>query len=145
MVVHDCLRRQRGRRSRLEHDPRHLARYPAQLSGGERQRVAIARALAARPSILLCDEITSALDVSVHAAILHLIRDLSLSHGVAVLFVIHNIAAAAALAHLIAVLHQGKLAESGAAAELCAAPRTPYTKELVSATRAGWIDQRPPS
>lgn len=119
----------------------HLARYPAQLSGGERQRVAIARALAARPSILLCDEITSALDVSVQASILHLIRDLSLSHGVSVLFVTHNIAAAAALAHRIAVLHQGRLVETGAAAELCANPLNAHTKELVSAARAGWTER----
>jgi peptide/nickel transport system ATP-binding protein len=116
--------------------PNYLTRYPAELSGGERQRVAIARALAARPSILLCDEITSALDVSVQASILHLIRDLSRSQGVAVLFVTHNIAAAAALAHRIAVLHQGKLIEIGTTDEICNLPRTPYTKELVRVARA---------
>jgi peptide/nickel transport system ATP-binding protein len=125
-------------------DPRYLARYPAQLSGGERQRVAIARALAAQPSLLLCDEVTSALDVSVQASILHLIHDLSRSQGVAVLFVTHNIAAAAALAQRIAVLHQGKLVESRAPDELCAMPRSIYTEELLRAARAGSIDRRPP-
>jgi peptide/nickel transport system ATP-binding protein len=119
-------------------DPHFLASYPAQLSGGERQRVAIARALAARPSILLCDEITSALDVSVQASILHLIRDLSRSQGVAVLFVTHNIAAAAALAHRIAVLHEGNLVESGAANKICAEPGNPYTKQLIAAARTAW-------
>jgi ABC-type dipeptide/oligopeptide/nickel transport system ATPase component len=84
----------------------------------------------------LCDEITSALDVSVQASILHLIRDLSRSQGVAVLFVTHNIAAAAALAHRIAVLHQGKLIEIGTTDEICNLPRTPYTKELVRVARA---------
>ena len=126
-------------------DPRFLTRYPAQLSGGERQRVAIARALAAQPSLLLCDEITSALDVSVQASILHLIRDLSRSHGVAVLFVTHNIAAAAVLAHRIGVLHQGELVETGAATTLCAAPAKPYTKALVAAARAGSVDHHPTS
>jgi peptide/nickel transport system ATP-binding protein len=127
----------------VELDPRYLTRYPAQLSGGERQRVAIARALAAKPSILLCDEITSALDVSVQAAILHLIRDLSRSQGVAVLFVTHNIAAAAALADRIGVLHQGRLVELGASAAICTTPSHSYTKTLVGSARAG-TDQLPP-
>ena len=125
----------------VELDSRYLARYPGQLSGGEQQRVAIARALAAQPSILLCDEVTSALDVSVQAAILDLIRGLSRSQGVAVLFITHNIAVAATLAHRIAVLHRGKLVETGAAAELCSAPRDPYTRELLAAAMAGTIDR----
>ena len=125
----------------VELDPRYLARYPGQLSGGEQQRVAIARALAAQPSILLCDEITSALDVSVQAAILNLIRGLSQSQGVAVLFVTHNLAVAATLAHRIAVLHRGRLVETGVAAELCAAPQEPYTRELLAAAEAGSIDR----
>lgn len=128
----------------VELDPRYLTRYPAQLSGGERQRVAIARALAAKPSILLCDEITSALDVSVQAAILHLIRDLSRSQGVAVLFVTHNIAAAAALADRIGVLHQGRLVELGASVAICTTPRHSYTNSLVGSARAG-TDQLPPA
>ena len=115
----------------VELDPRYLTRYPAQLSGGERQRVAIARALAAKPSTLLCDEITSALDVSVQAAILHLIHNLSRSQGVAVLFVTHNIAAAAALADRIGVLHEGRLVELGPSATICASPQDSYTKSLV--------------
>ena len=127
----------------VELDPRYLTRYPAQLSGGERQRVAIARALAAKPSILLCDEITSALDVSVQAAILHLIHDLSRSQGVAVLFVTHNIAAAAALADRIGVLHEGQLAELGPTAAVCSTPQHSYTKTLVRSARA-WTDQLPP-
>jgi peptide/nickel transport system ATP-binding protein len=134
-----------GHLASVELDSSYLARYPAQLSGGERQRVAIARSLAAKPSILLCDEITSALDVSVQAAILHLIRDLSRSQGMSVLFVTHNIAAAAALAHRIAVLHHGELVEIGSANEICTMPRTTYAQELVRAARTSSIDQQLPS
>jgi len=134
-----------GHLASVELDSSYLARYPAQLSGGERQRVAIARSLAAKPSILLCDEITSALDVSVQAAILHLIRDLSRSQGMSVLFVTHNIAAAAALAHRIAVLHDGELVEIGSANEICTMPRTTYAQELVRAARTSSIDQQLPS
>jgi peptide/nickel transport system ATP-binding protein len=125
----------------VELDSRYLARYPGQLSGGEQQRVAIARALAAEPSILLCDEVTSALDVSVQAAILDLIRGLSQSQGVAVLFVTHNLAVAATLANRIAVLHQGRQVETGAADELCASPREPYTRDLLAAAMAGSIER----
>ncbi len=114
-------------------DPRYLARYPGQLSGGERQRVAIARAFAAKPEVLLCDEITSALDVSVQASVLRLIRDLGIARGVATLLVSHDLAAVRALSHRIAVLYRGELVEVGPAAEVCAAPMHPYTKALLAA------------
>jgi peptide/nickel transport system ATP-binding protein len=114
-------------------DPRYLARYPGQLSGGERQRVAIARAFAARPEVLLCDEITSALDVSVQASVLRLIRDLGTAHGVATLLVSHDLAAVRALSHRIAVLYRGEIVEIGPAADVCDAPMHPYTKALLAA------------
>jgi peptide/nickel transport system ATP-binding protein len=114
-------------------DDSYLDRYPAQLSGGERQRIAIARAYAAEPDILLCDEITSALDVSVQASILHLIRDLGTSRGTACILVSHDLAVVQALADRIAVLYRGRLVELGPARRICTTPAHPYTKALIAA------------
>jgi peptide/nickel transport system ATP-binding protein len=108
-----------------------LDRMPAQLSGGERQRVAIARAFATGPDLLLCDEITTALDVSVQAAVLHLIRDLARKHDVAAIFVSHDLAVVRAIADRIAVLHNGKVVETNDARELCARPLDSYTRSLI--------------
>ena len=108
-----------------------LDRMPAQLSGGERQRVAIARAFATGPDLLLCDEITTALDVSVQAAVLHLIRDLARKHDVAAIFVSHDLAVVRAIADRIAVLQNGKVVETNDARELCARPLDSYTRSLI--------------
>jgi peptide/nickel transport system ATP-binding protein len=108
-----------------------LDRMPAQLSGGERQRVAIARAFATGPDLLLCDEITTALDVSVQAAVLHLIRDLARKHDLAAIFVSHDLAVVRAIADRIAVLHNGKVVETNDARELCARPLDSYTRSLI--------------
>ena len=108
-----------------------LDRMPAQLSGGERQRVAIARAFAANPDLLLCDEITTALDVSVQAAVLELIHDLAQKHDVAAIFVSHDLAVVRAIADRIAVLRNGRIVEINTAQELCARPVDPYTKSLL--------------
>jgi peptide/nickel transport system ATP-binding protein len=108
-----------------------LDRMPAQLSGGERQRVAIARAFAAGPDLLLCDEITTALDVSVQAAVLELIRDLARKHDVAAIFVSHDLAVVHAIADRIAVLRHGRVVEIGDAQKLCARPLDPYTRSLI--------------
>jgi peptide/nickel transport system ATP-binding protein len=108
-----------------------LDRMPAQLSGGERQRVAIARAFAAGPDLLLCDEITTALDVSVQAAVLELIRELAKKHDVAAIFVSHDLAVVRSIADRIAVLHNGRVVEINEAQELCARPMDPYTKRLI--------------
>ena len=104
---------------------------PTQLSGGERQRVAIARAFAAKPDLLLCDEITTSLDVSVQAAVLALIRDLARKHDVAAIFVSHDLAVVRSIADRIAVLHNGRVVEINDAQELCARPVDPYTKSLI--------------
>jgi peptide/nickel transport system ATP-binding protein len=108
-----------------------LDRMPAQLSGGERQRVAIARAFAAGPDLLLCDEVTTALDVSVQAAVLELIHDLARKHGVATIFVSHDLAVVRAIADQIAVLRNGRVVETGPAKRLCARPVDPYTQSLL--------------
>jgi peptide/nickel transport system ATP-binding protein len=112
--------------------PATLDRMPAQLSGGERQRVAIARAFAAGPDLLLCDEITTALDVSVQAAVLALIRDLARQRNVAAIFVSHDLAVVRAIADRIAVLRHGRLVEIGPARALCAQPADPYTQSLLA-------------
>jgi len=104
-----------------------------ELSGGQRQRVALARATVVPPELLLCDEPTSALDVSLAASVLNLIRELRASLGMAVLFVTHDLSVARIVADRIAVMYLGKIVEVGAAEELIAAPRHPYTQALVGA------------
>jgi peptide/nickel transport system ATP-binding protein len=116
-------------------DPAYLDRRPGQLSGGERQRVALARAFAARPEVILCDEVTSALDVSVQASVLALISDLCRTRGTACLFVAHDLAVVASLCDRVAVLHEGRIVECGPAREVCSAPRHAYTAGLVAIAR----------
>ncbi|TWP54389.1 ABC transporter ATP-binding protein [Lentzea tibetensis] len=114
--------------------PELASRYPDQLSGGERQRVAIARALAAQPEVLVCDEVTSALDVSVQAAIVELIAGLRERKGLTLLFVTHDIALVRTVAQHVAVLEHGRIVERGPVAEVLAAPEHPYTQALMADT-----------
>ncbi len=112
-----------------------VMRYQAsRLSGGERQRVAIARALAAEPDVLVCDEITSALDVSVQGSIVSLLEDLRKSRGISMLFVTHNLALVRSIAARVQILSEGRVVESGPVVEVMDSPKEDYTKRLLANT-----------
>jgi peptide/nickel transport system ATP-binding protein len=125
--VHELL-------ERVALSPLLASRYPAELSGGERQRVSIARALAARPELLICDEITSALDTSVQAAIVRLLEDLRETEQIAMLFVTHNLALVRTIADRVVVLSQGTIVERGETDAVLSHPTDPYTVELIADT-----------
>lgn len=110
-----------------------LDRYPHQFSGGQRQRIAIARALATDPELLVCDEAVSALDAHHRGAILALLAALKRERGLALLFVTHDLAAAAAVAERIAVLEAGRIVETGATAQVLSAPQHAHTRALLAA------------
>ena len=110
-----------------------LHRYPSELSGGQKQRISLARAFAAEPSLLLCDEVTSALDVSVQATILRLIDDLARQHGTAVIFVSHDLAVVRTVTQRALVMKDGRVVESGETEAVFAAPGHAYTQQLVAA------------
>jgi ABC-type glutathione transport system ATPase component len=111
-----------------------LARHPHEFSGGQRQRINIARALALRPKLLILDEPVSALDVSVGAQIVNLLRALQREHALTYLFISHSMPLVRYLSTRIAVMERGRLVETGEAEALCASPREAYTRKLIAAT-----------
>ena len=114
-------------------NPNFTNRYPHEFSGGQRQRIGIARALALNPKLIVCDEPVSALDVSIQAQILNLLKDLQQDFGLTYLFISHDLAVVRTMADEIAVMNEGKLVEVGPAEQVYANPKEAYTKALFTA------------
>ena len=139
LLIHDIGDRGSRRRSAEQllevvgFNPDFINRYPHEFSGGQRQRIGIARALALNPSLIVCDEPVSALDVSIQAQILNLLKDLQAEFGLAYLFIAHDLAVVRTMSDRIAVMNTGKIVEEGPAEEVYANPQDPYSQALLAA------------
>ncbi len=140
MAIHkigDSRRDRRDRAARLLEEvgmeADHLRRYPHEFSGGQRQRVSVARALAVQPELIICDESVSALDVSVQAQVLNLLKDLQEEHGLTYIFISHDLSVVKFMSDMMAVMLDGKIVEQGPSEAIYRTPREEYTRSLIEA------------
>ncbi len=139
MMIHGILGRRSERRDRAAHlleevglETGHLRRYPHEFSGGQRQRISIARALAVKSEFIICDESVSALDVSVQAQVLNLLKDLQEEHGLTYVFISHDLSVVKFMSDMMAVMNAGKIVEFGPSESIYENPQEEYTKRLIS-------------
>ncbi len=140
LIVHGLVRSREARRRKVGElmelvglAPDLMSRFPHEFSGGQRQRIGIARALAVEPAFILADEPVSALDVSIQAQIVNLLRELKRRLGLTMLFIAHDLAVVEYLSDRIVVIYLGRIMEMGPSRQLCASPKHPYTEALLSA------------
>jgi peptide/nickel transport system ATP-binding protein len=148
LVIHKTVKSKSQRRERAEYlldrvglKPDYLTSYPHQLSGGQRQRVCIARALALNPKFIICDESVSALDVSVQAQVLNLLKELQDEFDLTYIFISHDLSVVKFMSDRIMVMNQGKIEEIDSASDIYRSPRTDYTRKLISSIPLGTIDR----
>ncbi|MEM3671235.1 MAG: ATP-binding cassette domain-containing protein [Thermoprotei archaeon] len=132
LTKREIVEKSRNALSMVGLDPSLSTRYPHEFSGGQRQRIAIARAIVGDPDFIVLDEPTSSLDVSVQAHILNLLLDIQEKTGVSYLFITHNMSVAKYMAHRVAVMHAGRIVETGPVKEVIEAPKHPYTVNLIA-------------
>ncbi len=153
LIIHQGLNEKEARRraigllerTGIPEPASRIANFPHQLSGGQRQRVMIAMALACRPALLIADEPTTALDVTIQAQILALIDDLQQELGMAVLLITHDLHMVRKIAHRVNIMHQGRIVESGPTEEIFARPQDPYTVHLLNSVPKGRPAEKPPA